>query len=92
MNIRQLRLEARYVVAKVDRLLAGEHVQQRALNETWSELEVLYVHARRFLGNGFSLVGAKKEWTVIRKYAQSVDRECDRVGPKDDDEQALAGT
>jgi hypothetical protein len=92
MNIQQLRQEARYLVAKVDLLLAGEHVEQETLSETWSELEVLYVHARRFLGDGFSLVGTKKEWTVIRKYAQSVDRECDRLGPKDDDEQALAGT
>jgi hypothetical protein len=92
MNIQQLRQEARYLVAKVDRVLAGENVEQETLNETWSELEVLYVHARRFLGAGFSLVGAKKEWTVIRKYAQSVDRECDRLGPKDEDEQALAGT
>jgi hypothetical protein len=92
MNIHELKQEARYLVNKVDRVLSGEHDQQESLNETWSELEVLYVHARRSLGNSFSLVGVKKDWQSIRKYAQSVDRECDRPGPRDDDEQALAGT
>jgi hypothetical protein len=91
MNIQELRQEARYLVTKVDRVVDGGDTEQ-SLNETWSELEVLYVHARRFLGAAFSLVGAKKDWLSIRKYAQSIDRECDRLGPRDDDEQTLAGT
>jgi hypothetical protein len=80
MNFQELRQKARNLVAKVARVLDNGADEHQSLNETWSELEVLYVHARRLLGDGSSLVGTKKDWQSIRKSAQSVEHESDRLG------------
>ena len=85
MNVRELGEAAQKLKAKAVLEGGGE---QDSLNTAWNELEVIYVHARRLLGGGFSLVGAKKDWSSIQKYSLVVKRECERL---DDDEHELVG-
>jgi hypothetical protein len=85
MNIRELGEAARKL--KVKAVLQGDG-EQDSLNMAWNDLEVVYIHARRVLGGGFSLVGARKDWRSIQKYAHVVMRECERLH---DDDNELVG-
>jgi hypothetical protein len=92
MNIRELGEAARKL--KVKAVLEGDGAELEgdgahdSLNTAWNDLEVIYVHARQLLGGGFSLVGARKDWSSIQKYAHVVMRECERL---DNDERELIG-